>query len=293
MSSTKYGTLPKRATALEAVAPSDLLLNARAVPRALVDPNPWQPRRHADPARLQELADDIRERGILEPLIVRPVGARYQVIAGERRYQAAGLAGLETVPCLIRDDLTEAAARTIALVENIQREDLDIEDEARYLQELHDGGMSLRAIGAAIHKPHMYVQRRLRLIADPGALLAYRAGELNLDDLITDRGMGLDDMPMAELAVAAQTAAEELLQGGETVTERYSGAAPIIDAAAATRHLRTFKPYHKMLLHVQRTQPTVIPPAERPALRRTIGDLIDGLTALANALDQVDEVETA
>ena len=82
---------------------------------------------------------------MLEPLLVRPRAAGgYQVIAGERRYRAATLAGRETVPCLILE-VDDAEARAISLVENLQREDLDIEEEARFLAELHAGGMSLRA----------------------------------------------------------------------------------------------------------------------------------------------------
>jgi ParB family chromosome partitioning protein len=89
---------------------------------------------------------------VLEPLLVRKVAeGRYQVIAGERRYRAAGLAGRDMVPCLILE-VDEAEARAISLVENVRREDLDIKDEARFFKELHDAGLSLRAIAGVIHK---------------------------------------------------------------------------------------------------------------------------------------------
>ena len=284
-----------RGTALE---------NARQLPRARVQPNPWQPRRHADAERLRELADDIAARGILEPLLVRPLGdGQYQVIAGERRYQAAGVAGLETLPCLILEDLTDGEARTIALVENIQREDLDIEDEARYLQELHDGGMSLRDIGAAIHKSRMYVQRRLQLLADPNALLAYRAGELSLGE----RGTDLDEVPMTDLAAAAQVAADDLLQGGEFVTERDSSEAAqaplvgavtapapktsLIDPERARWHAVTYKPVHTAVLSVRKVKPAAVPPEERRRLRRVLGDAIDEFTTLAHALDALEDAD--
>src|SRR6478672_413424 len=144
------------------IEPGRELDNARALPLAALEPNPWQPRRAADPARLQELADDIAARGVLEPLLVRKVAeGRYQVIAGERRYRAAGLAGRDMVPCLILE-VDEAEARAISLVENLQREDLDIEDEARFFKELHDAGLSLRAIADVIHKSHNYVNRRVK-----------------------------------------------------------------------------------------------------------------------------------
>src|SRR5689334_11267886 len=146
--------------------PGEDLASARLLPRDLIDPNPWQPRQHADPERLAELRADIAARGILQPLVVRPHGEdRYQVVAGERRYQAAGLAGLAGLPCIIRE-VDDAEAQAIALVENLQREDLDIEDEARFLTSLHDAGMSLREIGSAIHKSYQYVNRRIKLAAD-------------------------------------------------------------------------------------------------------------------------------
>src|SRR4051812_18678897 len=115
--------------------PGQEMENARRLPRTLLDPNPDQPRRLADADRLAELAADVQERGILEPLLVRPTDdGRYQVIAGGRRLAAAEIAGLDQVPCLIRDDLTDEEARAIALVENLQREDLDPEDEGRAFQ---------------------------------------------------------------------------------------------------------------------------------------------------------------
>jgi ParB/RepB/Spo0J family partition protein len=275
---------------LQPVAPGTEIENARHLPLAVIDPNPDQPRRLADAERLAELAADIADRGVLEPLIVRPVGDRYQVIAGGRRRAAAGIAGLDSVPCLIRDDLTDAEARAIALVENLQREDLDIEDEARALAELYQQGRSLREIGALIHKSYKYVQRRLRLVADPAALEAYRAGEMGLEDLVSDRSGPVPDVPMAEIAQAAQEAAQEVLQGSDFVTQRHSsGAGPVLDEARAQVHQTVIKPFHKMILHVRRNPPTKIPPDERDRLKRTVGDLIDELTEYYKRLDDAEE----
>lgn len=91
-------------------------------------PSTVQPRREFDAARIQQLADSVRERGILQPLLVRPVNDGYEIVAGERRWRAARLAGLEQVPVFVRD-LGEAEARHLALVENLQREDLNAVDE--------------------------------------------------------------------------------------------------------------------------------------------------------------------
>jgi ParB/RepB/Spo0J family partition protein len=268
------------------VEPGRELDNARALPLGALEPNPWQPRRAADPARLQELADDIAARGVLEPLLVRKVAeGRYQVIAGERRYRAAGLAGRDMIPCLILE-VDEAEARAISLVENLQREDLDIEDEARFFKELHDAGLSLRAIADVIHKSHNYVNRRVKLAADPDALLAYREGLLNLNRLVEAQPEPADDVPMDELAAAAQAAARELLQAGEIVPPGNSnGADHDEDATRAGRARVVYKPFHKFVLHVRRVHPETIPPDERPRLRRTVDDLINELTALARALD--------
>src|SRR3954454_11041886 len=164
------------------------LPGARLMPIALVQPNPWQPRQHANPERMAELIADVAARGILEPIIVRPQGEeRYEVVAGERRYRAAMLAGLTQVPVIVRVDMTEAEAREAALVENLLREDLDIEDEARFIKALYEEKQSLRAVGEAIHKSYQYVNRRLKLLEDPDALLAYREGLINLDHLIAAR----------------------------------------------------------------------------------------------------------
>jgi ParB/RepB/Spo0J family partition protein len=151
-----------------------------------------------DAERFAELVENIRVRGILQPLVVRPLaGDRYQVVAGERRYRAAQVLALEIVPVVIKEELTEEDARAISLIENLQREDLDIEDEARFLKALADTGWSLREIAAAIHKSHNYVNRRLKLLDNPAALLAYRAGRLNLNRLLSSAEAG-DELPLAE-----------------------------------------------------------------------------------------------
>jgi len=257
--------------------------------------NPWQPRRRADPARLQELANDIGARGVLEPLIVRHLADdQYQIIAGERRFRAAELAGLVQVPCLVRD-VDEAEARAIALVENLQREDLDIEDEARFLKELHDGGMSLRDIGATIHKSYQYVNRRVKLAADPAALQAYRDGHLNLDSLITDRVRPVAGVPMGELAAAAQAAADELFGAGEGVTPRNTDDAPGARVTPrnngapgepAARGDRLVGLLQRFQVTVRQVQLTTVPAQKRAVLRETVTALIGELTVLAEALDQ-------
>jgi ParB family transcriptional regulator, chromosome partitioning protein len=94
------------------------------IPLTLIDPNPFQPRTESSENALEELANSIRASGILQPVLIRPVGDRYQLVAGERRWRAAGQAGLEAVPALIRD-IEDAEALELALAENLLREQLN------------------------------------------------------------------------------------------------------------------------------------------------------------------------
>ena len=136
-----------------------------AVPIALVKPNPHQPRQHFDPETLQELADSIRVRGLLQPIIVRRgSGGEYTLIAGERRLRAAELAGVGLVPAILsEDDLLE-----VALEENIQREDLSPLEEAEALALLaQERGHSHAELAQVIHKSRPYVSNTLALTRLP------------------------------------------------------------------------------------------------------------------------------
>lgn len=94
-----------------------------------IQPNPFQPRTHFDPAQLEELASSIREYGVLQPVIVRLVEDKYQLVSGERRFRASTLAGKETIPALVRQ-LNDREVAEMALIENLQREDLNYFEEA-------------------------------------------------------------------------------------------------------------------------------------------------------------------
>ncbi len=108
-------------------------LPSTALPVELIDPNPHQPRRGFDAEELGRLADSIRQHGVLQPLVVRPHGERYQVVAGERRLRAAQAAGLAEVPVVVRD-VRDQEMLEIALIENLQREDLDPIEKAESFQ---------------------------------------------------------------------------------------------------------------------------------------------------------------
>ena len=142
----------------------------RTLPVELIHRSPYQPRRQVSPEALQELADSIRRQGILQPVVVRRVEGEYQLIAGERRWRAAQQAGLLEIPAVIRDaDDQEAAA--LALVENLQREDLNPLEEARaYSGLVEQFGLTHQEVGEAVGRSRAAVSNSLRLLALPAGV---------------------------------------------------------------------------------------------------------------------------
>ncbi|MEQ1509127.1 MAG: ParB/RepB/Spo0J family partition protein [Sphingopyxis sp.] len=133
-----------------------------------IHPHPEQPRRHFDEAALNELADSLRDRGLIQPILVRPRGAGgWEIVAGERRWRAAQRAGLHQIPAIIRD-LDDSETYTIALIENIQRKDLNAIEEADAYARLRDKlGHSADAIGRMIGKSRSHITNILRLLELP------------------------------------------------------------------------------------------------------------------------------
>src|SRR5690606_10711738 len=125
----------------------------RELPIELVQRGQYQPRRDVDPAALEELADSIRAQGIMQPIVVRPIGeGRYEIIAGERRWRASQLAGKDRIPAIIRE-VPDEAAIAMALIENIQREDLNPIEEAVALKRLQDEfGLTQQEVAEAVGK---------------------------------------------------------------------------------------------------------------------------------------------
>jgi ParB family chromosome partitioning protein len=149
------------------------LEDLRMIPVELVAPNPKQPRRAFDDAGLEALAGSLRERGVLQPVLVRPVaGGTYELVAGERRWRAAQLAGLETIPALVRarDD---AEALEAALIENMAREDLNPVEEARACAALvEELGLTRESVGLRVGRSRVAVSNLLRLLDLPDDALA-------------------------------------------------------------------------------------------------------------------------
>lgn len=137
-----------------------------------ISPNPYQPRTTFDPEKMLELVDSVREHGILQPLLVRQTGSEhYELVAGERRFRAARAAGLATIPVLVRD-LTEREQLEIAIVENLQREDIGPVETARAFQRLKDEfGMTQEAIAQRTGKSRPSIANLLRLLVLPEEIL--------------------------------------------------------------------------------------------------------------------------
>jgi ParB family chromosome partitioning protein len=139
----------------------------RMLPVSAMAPHPNQPRRHFDEAALDDLAESIAARGLIQPIVVRPHGHSYQIVAGERRWRAAQRARLHEVPVVVRE-LTDAETMEIALVENIQREDLNaIEEAEAYSKLIGEFGHTQEALGKLVHKSRSHVANLLRLLDLP------------------------------------------------------------------------------------------------------------------------------
>lgn len=143
-------------------APRDL----NHIPVELIQRGKYQPRRDIQAEALEELAQSIKAQGIMQPIVIRPVGNnRYEIIAGERRWRAAQLAGLDRIPAIIRD-VADDAAIAMALIENIQREDLNPIEEAFALKRLQDEfDLTHQEVAAAVGKSRTTVTNLLRLIS--------------------------------------------------------------------------------------------------------------------------------
>lgn len=160
--------------------------NARRLPLDAVDINPHQARQSFDTVTLEELAESIRLHDVLQPIGVRTTeGARYELLFGERRYRAAIIAGKADIPAVVYENLADGDAAILTALENLQREDLDIEDEARqfaYLLEVT--GLSQRKLAEKLGVQFNYLSRRVRLLKRPDLMEEYRSGRKTLHSVI-------------------------------------------------------------------------------------------------------------
>ncbi|MFZ7102978.1 MAG: nucleoid occlusion protein [Peptococcaceae bacterium] len=131
---------------------------------SLISPNPFQPRRIFDPTHLEELAQSIKEFGVLQPIIVRKIGTGYELVAGERRFRASQLIGLKNIPAIIRN-LSDKEIAEMALIENLQREDLNYFEEAEgYAKLIKEFGITQDEIAKRVGKGQSTIANKLRLL---------------------------------------------------------------------------------------------------------------------------------
>lgn len=180
---------------------------------ALLQPGKYQPRTRMDKESLEELAESIKAQGVMQPVLVRPVSAgRYEIIAGERRWRAAQMAGLAEVPALIRE-VADEAALAMSLIENIQREDLNPLEEALGIQRLiKEFGMTHQAAGQALGSSRSAVSNLLRLLnLPPMAQELMMQGKIDMG-----HGRALLALPPARQIATANLVAHKQLSVRET-----------------------------------------------------------------------------
>ena len=175
--------IPSRPAAPAPAAPAAPSAGFAEVPLEQISPNPYQPRRTFNDAGIEELSRSVREHGIIQPLVVTKLGDnKYRLIAGERRFRAAQKAGLATVPVVIKETMADTDILQVALIENIQREDLNPIEEAYAYHQLHEEfGLTQEEISKRVGKERSTVANFLRLLRLPDPvkkLLA--AGQLSM-----------------------------------------------------------------------------------------------------------------
>jgi ParB family chromosome partitioning protein len=219
---------PRRALGrgLNALIPAtETQAGAAEIPVARVSPNPHQPRQSIAEESLAELAASIREHGVIQPLVVTQVGDEYQLIAGERRWRAAQLAGLTTIPAIIKET-TPQQMLELALVENVQRADLNpLEEASAYRQLMDDFGLTQEEVAARVGKSRTAVANIVRLLRLPDevkaalaanrisegharALLALPTAQLQRQALAVIEARGLNVRQVEELVRRLQLEAE-------------------------------------------------------------------------------------
>ncbi|MCG8612087.1 MAG: ParB/RepB/Spo0J family partition protein [Pseudomonadales bacterium] len=173
----------------------------RDLPVELIQRGQYQPRRDMDPTALEELAESIKQQGVMQPIVVRPITeGRYEIVAGERRWRATQLAGMDKIPAIIRE-INDEAAIAMALIENIQRENLNPIEEAMALQRLqNEFGLTQQQVAEAVGKSRTTITNLLRLIGlHPEVRIMLEHGDIEMG-----HGKALLGLSEAEQLAAAK-----------------------------------------------------------------------------------------
>ena len=199
----------------------------RMLPVSSVSPHPGQPRRYFDESALNDLAASIGKRGVIQPIVVRPHGRDYQIVAGERRWRAAQIAHLHEIPAIVRE-LDEAETLEIALVENIQRQDLNaIEEAEAYARLIEQFGHTQDALARLVHKSRSHVTNLLRLLELPGGIQA----------MVVDKSLSMGHARALIGVADAETLAQQVIDRGLSVreTEKLARGAKPVDESKGGR----------------------------------------------------------
>ncbi len=268
----------------------EALKEARQINISKIDTNPRQPRRNFDRNALIELAQDIQARGILQPPIVRPIVGtdRFEIVVGERRYQAAKQIGLKNIPVLVRE-LDDQEAEITSLVENIQRENLTLGDEASYfkmLQTKYDYSIGEIAEEVA-HKSRSYVEVRLRLAEYPVVLELVEDNKLGLQEanlLLRDKEHLQENLSKlrASLSISQTVFSKDTKLKNSQKKEETETRPPSIERGES-RLTRPFLNFAKELKSVARKLDKVEAP-ERKALLASIEGLEKEIAVLKKQL---------
>jgi ParB family chromosome partitioning protein len=254
----------------------------REIPVDRILPNPAQPRLSYDEESLTELADSIREHGVLQPILVRPVGSQFELIAGERRWRASRMAERDAIPAIVAD-FDEQTALEVSIIENLQREDVSPLEEAAMFRKMSDFGYSVRQLAQKIGKDKGYIENRLRLSDAPTdirELLSLRKDTISHAYELMKIGDERKRRRLAKRIVAGELSLAKLraLAGG---------AVPAPDPADAARPRRRGRTVAGQVAAAQ---------AADDALMGARGKLSDGIEELVDLLrqpevmDQIPEV---
>jgi ParB family transcriptional regulator, chromosome partitioning protein len=249
--------------------------SVQMLPVASIEPHPGQPRRSFDEESLNELANSIRMRGLIQPIVVRPRGGRYQIVAGERRWRAAQRAQLHEVPVLVRD-FDDVETLEVALLENIQRQDLNaIEEAEAYKRLVEEYGHTQDALGRIVHKSRSHIANLLRLLDLPP----------RVRDQVASGALSMGHARALISAADPEALANEVVRRGLSVRDTEKLVSAVKPARAGGRA----------------TQPKG-PNADIEALERQLGDMLGlrvkiahrtdgGTVALSySSLDQLDMI---
>jgi len=235
------GEAAKQPTAAAAEAGAGV----REIEIARIKPNPNQPRAFFDEEALDELAQSIGQRGVLQPILLRPAGDGFQIIAGERRWRSAQRARLHTIPAIVRDGVDEGTTAELALIENIQREDLNAIEEAEAYRQLIDRhGHGQDEVGRLVHKSRSHVANLLRLLDLPQSVKqSLLKGDISMGHAravatAPDPAALTEEIIAKGLSVRqAESRARSVKQGGSRETSQNQAAKVDADVAALERQL--------------------------------------------------------